>query len=70
MAGRPIVFEEIGASEWLEGEKGEVEMPYSLRDTREFVEAALIHQDAATAFKQTYYGYIQEDSEKKALKDM
>lgn len=49
--------------------KGEVEMPYSLRDTREFVEAALVHQDAATAFKQTYYGYIQDDSEKKALND-
>jgi cobaltochelatase CobS len=49
--------------------KGEVELPYSLRDTRELVEAALIHQDVGVAFHQTYYGYIQDDSEKKALRD-
>ena len=50
--------------------KGEVEMPYSLRDTREFVQAALIHRDADAAFKQTYFGYIQDDQERKALRDM
>jgi hypothetical protein len=33
------------------------------------VEAALIHQDVGVAFHQTYYGYIQDDSEKKALRD-
>lgn len=49
--------------------KGEVEMPYSLRDTSEFIQAALVHRNAGEAFKQTYYGYIQEDSERKALKD-
>ena len=27
------------------------------------------HRSAQEAFKQTYYGYIQDDSEKKALND-
>lgn len=50
--------------------KGEVGMPYSVRDTQEFVEAALIHQCPAKAFSQTYYGYISDESEKKAVADM
>ena len=50
--------------------KDEVAMPYSLRDTREMVEAASIHRDVGMAFKQTYYGYVTDDQERKALRDM
>lgn len=50
--------------------KDEVAMPYSLRDTREMVEAANIHRDVGMAFKQTYYGYVTDDQERKALRDM
>ena len=50
--------------------KDEVAMPYSLRDTRELVEAAIVHRDVALAFHQTYFGYVTDDSERKALGDM
>lgn len=50
--------------------KGDISMPYSLRDTQEMVCAALIHEDAAVAFKQTFFGYINDDQEVKALRDM
>jgi cobaltochelatase CobS len=47
--------------------KGEVEAPYSIRDTQEFVEAALFQKDIGRAFTQTYYGAIQEDEERNAV---
>lgn len=50
--------------------KDDVAMPYSLRDTRELIESALVHRDVALAFRQTYYGYVTEDQERKALNDM
>ena len=50
--------------------KGDVGMPYSLRDTKELIEAALVHEDVAMAFTQTFFGYVQDDQESKALRDM
>ena len=50
--------------------KGDVSMPYSLRDTREFIHAAMIHRDAAMAFEQTFYGYVTDIQERKVLNDM
>lgn len=50
--------------------KGEITAPYSIRDTQEFVEAALFHQDVAVGFKQTYYGAIKDDEEQKAIRDV
>lgn len=50
--------------------KDEISAPYSVRDTQEFVEAALFHRDAGAAFKQTYFGAIKDDSEIKAIRDI
>ena len=49
--------------------KGDFTAPFSIRDTQEFVQAALFMEDAGEAFKQTYYGAVQDDSERQALKD-
>lgn len=51
-------------------ETGELTAPYSVRDTQEFVEAALVHNDAGRAFTQTYFGALAEDSERKAVRDL
>lgn len=50
--------------------KGDLSAPYSVRDTQELVEAALIHRDVGRAFTQTYFGAIKDESEVRALRDM
>lgn len=50
--------------------KGDIDAPYSIRDTQELVECALIHQDVGRAFTQTYYGAIKDPTESKAVKDL
>jgi len=51
-------------------DSGKIEMPYSVRDTQEMVEAALLHRSAAAAFQQTYFNSVKDDSERKAIRDM
>lgn len=50
-------------------DKDEFTAAYSLRDTGEFIDAALKHQDAGVAFKQTYYNVVKDEDERKALEE-
>lgn len=48
--------------------KGEFTAPYSIRDTKEMVEASLLFQSPAEAFKFTYFGAIKDTAEAEALR--
>lgn len=50
--------------------KEEITAPYSVRDTQELVELAIKMGNVPAAFKQTYFGVVNNDSEKTALRDM
>lgn len=49
--------------------KGDISAPYSLRDTKEMIEATLFLKDPAAGFRMTYFGAVQDESEVKALRD-
>jgi len=51
-------------------EKGDIQAPYSIRDTQELVEAALFHLDVGVAFTQTYFGAVKDPNESKAIRDL
>ena len=51
-------------------DNGDIEMPYSVRDTQELAEAALFHQSVATAFKQTYLSSVRDDTERATIIDL
>lgn len=50
--------------------KGDITAPYSIRDTQELVEAALVHRDVGRAFTQTYFGAIKDPEESNAVRDI
>jgi len=50
-------------------DKGEIELPFSVRDTQQLVETAMIHNSVARAFTQTYYGAVKDEDERKCIND-